>query len=294
VKAACSQNRAWLLSVAKAVASRLQRESVGTPIRIRVPTRAGTTNTDGWSAVIGSLGRGKPRLEIWLDRFSGGSKRKLYACFRSEKRPPLLAISKKVGKKLWPVRIVTVDDTDDEKYLRLSKPLTRSEFNAPLLEKYSDGRTFYGIYDLTQGTTQRVSSRFCTRAAAFFEDVARSLPQSKIADENRDIYPQIENRKIVASHLQRERSKLLAAECKIRDGYRCRVCGFKFETGYGELGRDFAEAHHLIPLALLRGSVRTQLDDLVTVCANCHRMLHRMEGKKRDVERLRKIVRRKK
>lgn len=168
--------------------------------------------------------------------------------------------------------------------------MRREEFNVPVFEKYERGRTFYGIYDPTRDTAERVSPHFCARAVAFFEDVARSLPQSKLADENRDIYPRTENRKTVVSHLKRERSPLLATECKIRDDYRCQVCGFNFERVYGELGREFAESHHRIPLAKLRGSVKTQLRDLVTVCANCHRMLHRMSGQPSDVPSLRKIV----
>jgi len=35
-----------------------------------------------------------------------------------------------------------------------------------------------------------------------------------------------------------------------------------------------------------------ELRDLVTVRANCHRMLHNMQGEKRDISRLKAIVRR--
>jgi HNH endonuclease len=33
-----------------------------------------------------------------------------------------------------------------------------------------------------------------------------------------------------------------------------------------------AEAHHIVPLSQLRESVKTRLEDLATVCANCHRL----------------------
>jgi predicted HNH restriction endonuclease len=94
----------------------------------------------------------------------------------------------------------------------------------------------------------------------------------------------------VVSHLQRERSRLLATERKILDNYECQVCGLRFEELYGKLGADFAEAHHRVPLHKLGANVRTTLDDLITVCANCHRMLHRMEGNYDDVAELRAIV----
>jgi predicted HNH restriction endonuclease len=52
-------------------------------------------------------------------------------------------------------------------------------------------------------------------------------------------------------------------------------CGFDFEVVYGDLGRGFAEVHHLKPLAELDSPVYTTLGDLAVVCANCHRMIHR-------------------
>jgi len=291
MKSKTKQDRAWLLATAKAVAERLKLHSEGTRLRIRIPHRATTTNTDGWSAIIGDLGTSQPRMEVWFDRFSGYPQRKLYACFRSEVRQQMVSITKRVARKLWPARVVTPGDTDEEGFLVLAERLARSEFNTPLLEKYRGGRTFYGIYDPTRDTAERVSPHFCVRAAAFFEDVARALPHATAEDEQRDVYPRCENRKRVASHLHRERSKLLATECKIRDNYECQVCGFRFEDAYGRLGSEFAEAHHRVPLSQLRENVRTRIEDLATVCANCHRMLHRMVGRREDMKKLRNIIR---
>lgn len=284
------KDRALLFGVAKAIAASLKIRAAGTRLRVRTPAGTAGTNTDGWSAVIGNLGKRQPRLEIWFDRFSGYPQRKLYACFRSEKRPQILSITKRVARRLWPARTVTGNDTHDIKHLALVKRLARSEFNAPILEKYSGGRTFYGIYDSTRGEALHLSPHFCTRAVAFFEDVTRALPDAKAEDEQRDIYPQLEKRKLVAAHLQRERSKLLAVECKIRDKYKCQACGFRFESVYGALGTGFAEAHHLVPLGRLKTTVRTRIEDLKTVCANCHRMLHRMSGSRNDMQKLKAIL----
>lgn len=234
------QDKAWLLATAKVVAERLKSHSEGTRLRIRIPSRVGTSNTAGWFAVVGDLGKNQPRLEVWLDRFSGYPERKLYACFRSETRRQIIAITKRVTRALWPIRVVTLDDIDEEKFLVLARRLAHSEFNTPVLEKYAGGRTFYGIYNPTRETVERVSPHFCTRAVAFFEDVACSLPHAAAADEQREVYPRFENRKRVSSHLQRERSRLLATECKIRDKYQCQVCGFHFDQRYGKLGVEFA------------------------------------------------------
>lgn len=294
MKAKLRQDKAWLLANAKTVAANLKMHSAGTRLRIRIPTTASATYTDGWFAILGNLGKGRPRLEIWFDRIAGYPERKFYAGFYAPAKQKIITITRRVSRKLWPIRIVGLNDTTKDKYWVFNERLRRSEFNAPILEKYSGGTTFYGIYDPSRVTSERVNHHFCNRAVAFFDDVARALPRASAQDEQREVYPQFENRKRVTSHVQRERSGLLAAERKSRDKYKCQVCGFRFEKVYGELGIEFAEAHHRVPLNKLRENVKTRIEDLVTVCANCHRMLHHMEGKRDDVMKLRAIVRKRK
>jgi len=55
----------------------------------------------------------------------------------------------------------------------------------------------------------------------------------------------------------------------------CLVCSFDFENKYGSLGKDFIEAHHITPVSQLRPGSITRVEDIVLVCANCHRMLHK-------------------
>ena len=66
--------------------------------------------------------------------------------------------------------------------------------------------------------------------------------------------------------------------------------GMTFEQVWTAGGREFAEAHHIIPLSRLQGSIERTPEHLVTVCANCHRMLHHMSGQPGDLSILRKIV----
>lgn len=54
----------------------------------------------------------------------------------------------------------------------------------------------------------------------------------------------------------------------------CEVCELIPDEHYGkESGEACIEVHHTVPLAEL-GKRRTTLDDLMCVCANCHRILH--------------------
>jgi hypothetical protein len=77
---------------------------------------------------------------------------------------------------------------------------------------------------------------------------------------------------------ERERNPRARALCIAHHGSKCTVCGFDFGETYGALGSGFIEVHHLSPLssAQARRSV-DPVKDLVPVCSNCHRMLHRRE-----------------
>lgn len=55
----------------------------------------------------------------------------------------------------------------------------------------------------------------------------------------------------------------------------CEACGFNFSEKYGERGEGFIECHHTKPLAELTGTRKTKMSDLVLLCSNCHRMVHR-------------------
>lgn len=74
-------------------------------------------------------------------------------------------------------------------------------------------------------------------------------------------------------------------------GVVCKVCGFDFVKVYGELGQGFIEIHHRNPLSSLEEEVIVNPEtDLIPVCANCHRMLHRKREKVLSVEELKSII----
>lgn len=58
-------------------------------------------------------------------------------------------------------------------------------------------------------------------------------------------------------------------------GYSCMGCALDFGVAYGERGHGFIEVHHSIPLS--EGERETTEEDLVVLCSNCHRMVHRKE-----------------
>lgn len=293
MKPNANRDKSLLLRTAQAVVEELWKRTDGTRLRIRWPSRVGVVNTGGWRVKLGSLGKGQPQLQIWLDFFAGCEARKFNFCFFGDDVSKMRQFAGRVSKVLPVRRRLTHEDMDKQggKFYFLKKRLKREDFLEAVLEEYWGDWSYFGIYDPTvRSESNEVNPRLVARAVEFFEDVARVQPGSKERDINREIYPQIENRKVVISHQHRERSGYLATERKNFDDYQCQVCGMRFENIYGALGKGYAEAHHIVPLNKLKGEVKTTLDDLRTVCANCHRMLHRMQGNRGDVARLRTIL----
>ena len=74
-------------------------------------------------------------------------------------------------------------------------------------------------------------------------------------------------------------------------GTKCMVCGFDFNEKYGEIGEGYIEVHHRTMLSSLTNE--TEIDpnkDLVVVCSNCHRMIHRNRDKPLSIEELKNII----
>lgn len=81
-------------------------------------------------------------------------------------------------------------------------------------------------------------------------------------------------------HRARERNSALVAHAKRKalaetGKLECQVCKFDFFERYGEVGKGYIEAHHIVPLSELSGTTQTKVEDLALVCSNCHRMIHR-------------------
>lgn len=55
----------------------------------------------------------------------------------------------------------------------------------------------------------------------------------------------------------------------------CEICGFSFADKYGDIGKDFIEAHHIKPVSEMKEGESTNINDIVMVCSNCHSMIHR-------------------
>ncbi len=89
-----------------------------------------------------------------------------------------------------------------------------------------------------------------------------------------------ETKRKLRSHYRLERSrKIRAAKVayfkETAGSIYCENCSFNFEAKYGARGGDFIEVHHKVPLAAVLPNTITYLSDLVLLCSNCHRIVHR-------------------
>lgn len=82
---------------------------------------------------------------------------------------------------------------------------------------------------------------------------------------------------VVESHYDRhERNHSARIKCIEYYGCKCAICGFDFESRYGEVGKEFIEVHHIVPISSTDGEHDIDpISDLIPVCSNCHSILHR-------------------
>ena len=87
-----------------------------------------------------------------------------------------------------------------------------------------------------------------------------------------------------------ERDSVARRLCLEHFRYTCQACGLRFEDRYGEIGGGFMHVHHITPLSKISDPDSHSVDptaDLVSVCPNCHAMLHRPKGETLTVNELR-------
>jgi 5-methylcytosine-specific restriction protein A len=88
-----------------------------------------------------------------------------------------------------------------------------------------------------------------------------------------------------------ERSPEARRACLAHHGTACAACGFSFEITYGEIGKNFIQVHHIVPVSQLGSDyVLDPVTDLVPLCANCHAMAHYGVSIPRTVAELRRII----
>jgi hypothetical protein len=120
-------------------------------------------------------------------------------------------------------------------------------------------------------------SVFADTEVAGISDAVLSDALAERDPDEREAQSRTEGGRKVVISTRVERDPRLRDDAIRIHGLACRVCGFDFGEIYGDCGYGFAEVHHCRPVG---DSTIGQRDtnpstDLMVLCANCHRMVHR-------------------
>ncbi|MFC5849233.1 HNH endonuclease [Deinococcus petrolearius] len=137
-----------------------------------------------------------------------------------------------------------------------------------------------GVIDLWikyQDKLDRVSSDALAIMEKYKDSLLEDLPGGRddIMIESDQIYTEGERRLTVRFTARRNRDlakKKILHTLAHSGRLDCEVCGFNFYDYYGEIGRYFAECHHIVPLS--KGRNKNSIADLAVLCSNCHSMIH--------------------
>lgn len=140
-----------------------------------------------------------------------------------------------------------------------------------------------------------------------YDDIQSSLSSIMNAEDNKqqNIYVYDENIIIEEGFKRAKNALVYERSQKLRDAamdyytehghIKCAICSFDFYTQYGERGRGYIEIHHQKPIFQyeeqdMTKSITNALQNVVPVCSNCHRMIHREKNAPMPVENLKQIV----
>ncbi len=110
---------------------------------------------------------------------------------------------------------------------------------------------------------------------------AKEKRKIEIFDETMSIQEGV--KKIVQSRVYERSSRLrqIAINHYTKDGdILCKACQFSFQKFYGDIGKGYIEIHHIKPIFKyedeeLDKTIYNALNNVVPLCSNCHRMIHR-------------------
>jgi hypothetical protein len=256
--------------------------------------------TDGWYVDFGRLRvAGLRQVSAFLDTATRAPSPRLWTGIFAASERMARGLARTIARHTGPFNVLRprdfaeVDESEGEPVTQMVRPLPPDAFNRPTLELLSQGYSAFGVYwsdtpnygKAPSASLIRKVSAFLSEAIACLEN--SSAPHGRSYDGKPDA--PFWNRKVIVTGKAYRRSSRQARLTKERDKYTCQVCGVRPEERYGWTGRAVLEAHHVRRLAGPSATERhTTLSDLITVCANCHRVLGKLPADERGLEQLRK------
>jgi 5-methylcytosine-specific restriction protein A len=162
-------------------------------------------------------------------------------------------------------------------------------------ERHHSPFTYYGeasVKEARPSTERGKPSKFVFRTARWEATSQSSLGTELEAggEVDREFLPEEEGRERLRVHVTYERSRKNRARALEIHGARCSTCRFDFNEFYGrDHARDYIEIHHVTSITAGPREVDPE-KDLVPLCSNCHKMVHRQAGQIMPVGELRRVI----
>lgn len=128
------------------------------------------------------------------------------------------------------------------------------------------------------------------------EEASKNGRQIEVFDENTTVNEGAQA--VVQTKVYKRSSKLRDKAIQfytVDDRIKCKACCFDFEEFYGEYGKNFIEIHHQKPVYQYGGddtelTIEQALENVIPVCPNCHRMIHRKRDEPLSLDQLKEYV----
>jgi 5-methylcytosine-specific restriction protein A len=152
-------------------------------------------------------------------------------------------------------------------------------FKLSNLQSISTGRGFANGSSLDRAVWASFESR-PKRVKEVVSLIVKHVVDAPLAyDEDGDEEEFSEGRVLTRVHTRIERNRKLRVtlirERRKTGLLRCDACLTTNPTADSRLDDAIFDAHHLIPIST-QGSTKTKLKDVALLCANCHRLIHRL------------------
>jgi predicted HNH restriction endonuclease len=179
-----------------------------------------------------------------------------------------------------------------------SRMMWKADFSNVIRESFPDEYTSFLNNEETQDNVelklkfQKRSNDMNTYVVELLVPVHKEVMQEDIDAEDTELYgPRTEGNAVMYYGKRYERDSMNRKLAIEYHGLSCVACGFNFEEMYGERGKEFIEVHHVKPLSTLESEmIIDPKKDLVPLCSNCHRMVHRRKDDILSIEDLKDLL----
>jgi len=148
-----------------------------------------------------------------------------------------------------------------EEYLKQIKE-SLYEVHGEAVEEFWKYRWFFYCDDVKvkwAGNKIRSTSKKALKIASIEDEIEREQNYHDISAK--------EGEKIEIKGYRVYRDQKIVTAAKKRDNYTCQACGFSFK-------QEIVHVHHLDPIGERKEPTETKLEDLITLCPNCHCIAH--------------------